>query len=664
MRFIKHWSITLHARYSCKALDNSQLVIGVPYSRVSSTEQASGLGLDRQAANPAAYCAQRGWALYDGPGYSDAGVSAFGGKNLHDGELSRFLADAKAGLFGTGTVALLIEDLDRFSRAMPLAVLPVLIDELLNAGMTISVMSKGRDISRESIKGNQMELHELLFWLGAAHEFSSRLSRRISHVQEIKRQKIRNGDPVNPNNAPAWISIDTDGRWALNEYAAVIKKIIQLASDGIGCHAIATRLNAEKIPSPGQYRRNLWKMQASQSKLKQYKIVRWSGASVKSVLSTPALIGDRQILTPGSKQAIRDWQEKCALLRRQGVQNSDLPKHPRRTYEKPQKNYYPPLISKQEQSAILLAMRRRKPAASGRPDQIRWVASGISFCKCGEAVGAICSKRRNGNVYYLKCRGRVNGTGCKQPGVRLQDAQAALLTRMTGKSLLMMLEKESGLNSTGKLADAIRAQAISQAKVDQIKASVDAGVEALANETDADALRVLAKRQANQENKLGIALKELQDTEGELQLLQMDSGTKELSIEAQEQIKSLILKFQSKQDNVDDRRMIQRHLDRMRLRVHLDGNKKMLGLQVGTSEVDWQPIDLATTEKVLKRSDPFGWDYFDMSTPLMPKEKIVAVKATRKDNIEARDGEPVESYILEMVRNASGADQNPGNPKQ
>lgn len=69
----------------------------------------------------------------------------------------------KVGRFGAEPVALLIEDLDRFSRAMPLVVLPVLVDDVLNAGVTVSVMAKGRDISRETIKINGMELDELLF---------------------------------------------------------------------------------------------------------------------------------------------------------------------------------------------------------------------------------------------------------------------------------------------------------------------------------------------------------------------------------------------------------------------------------------------------------------------------------------------------------------------
>ena len=566
------------------------MVLGVPYSRVSSTEQASGLGLDRQAADPAPYCIQRGWTLYDGPGYSDAGVSAFAGKNLHDGELGRFLADAKAGRFGAEPIALLIEDLDRFSRAMPLAVLPVLIDDLLNAGMTISVMSKGRDISRESIKGNQMELHELLFWLGAAHEFSQRLSRRLSHVHQAKRDRIRDGKPVTPNNAPAWIDLDSNGQWVLNDYAAVIRRAVAMAADGYGCQAIASGLNKEDIPSPGQYRREQWAANAKRRSTDSYKPVRWSGASVKQLLCSPALIGDRQIVTPGHKQQIREWQEQCALLRRQGAKEADLPKHPLRAYEAPQKGYYPALITEAEQAAILAAMQRRKPAAGGRADQVRWIAAGLSYCACGEPLGAVCSRRRDGRVYYLKCRGRVNGTGCNHPGVRVQEAQTALLARLTADSLLSMLDEKSGTERATALAAAITEQAKAQAAVDQITASLVAGEQAMANEVDPAVLGVLARRQATQQQALEAATTTLRDAQVEVQQLQTHPGTRALAAEAQEQIQGLLLTFLNVADEVEDRRAVQRHLQRMGLRVHVAGSNRELGLQVGDGSIDWQPL--------------------------------------------------------------------------
>jgi DNA invertase Pin-like site-specific DNA recombinase len=569
------------------------MVLGVPYSRVSSAGQTSGLGLDRQAADPAAYCADRGWRLYDGPGYSDAGVSAFGGKNLHGGNLGRFLADAKAGRFGAEPLALLIEDVDRFSRAAPLEVLPVLIDDLLNAGLTIAVMGKGRDISSASIKANQMELHELLFWVGASHEFSERLSRRIGHVHQAKRDRIRNGEAVTPHNAPAWLDL-VDGQWQLNDYAVIVRQVLAMATEGHGCHSIATTLNAKDIASPGQYRRLQWAATAKRRTVGDYKPVRWNGASVRQLLCSPALIGDRQIMTPGYKALVREWQAKCARLRRDGASEADIPKHPLRTHEAPQKGYYPPLLTEMEQAGLLAAMARRKPATGGRVDQVRWMAAGMSVCLCGQPIGAACSQRASGHhVFYLKCRGRVNASGCKQPSIRLKTAQLALLARLTAESLLSLVDGARSSQRQSTFVTAIAAQTKAQSTVDQLSASVAAGEQAMANESDAVVLGVLARRQAQQTLKLETASRELTAAQGAVQLLQTRPDLFVLTKEAQDQIGRLVGRFVAEADGPEDRRSVQHHLGRIGATVTFDGAGRRMALQIGDGEPDWQPIPSA-----------------------------------------------------------------------
>ena len=560
-------------------------MLAVPYSRVSSTDQASGLGLDRQAADPARYCEARKWSLYDGPGYSDAGVSAYGGKNLNAGALARFLADVKAGRFGTEPVALLIEDLDRFSRSMPLAVLPVLIDDVLNAGITIAVMGKGRDISRESIKGNGMELHELLFWLGASHEFSDKLSLRISHVHQTKREQVRQGKPVTPASAPAWISLDATGQWVLNDYAAVIRRVAEMALAGHGCHSIATTLNGEGAPCPGQFRRVQWAINTSRPIGKAHQPVQWSGRGVGQVLSSPALIGDRQIVTPGEKQRIRDWQEKCALLRRQGVPQAELPKHPARTYEAPQRGYYPAVVSENEQAAILAALKRRIPKAMGQQAQQRWLAAGLTTCTCGAPIGATCYLRHGQRSYALRCHGRGKGSGCKQPGVPLPDAQAALLTRLSAESFLALVDERKG---GATLARTLQQQTMAEGAVAKIEAAMAAGEALMAIETEVAGLAVLARRQVGLERQLSEARRELAVTRSAVQAQQTGRG--EIAMEAQLQIRMLLQTFANGTDDVEDRRAVHRHLERLGVRVHVNGVDRLLGIQIGDGKTSWQRL--------------------------------------------------------------------------
>lgn len=308
----------------------------------------------------------------------------------------------------------------------------------------------------------------------------------------------------------------------------------------------------------------------------------WSGSSVGQVLRSPALIGDRQILTPGHKQRIRDWQEKCALLRRQGVLQADLPKtHPARTLEAPQRGYYPPLVSETEQAAIFVALDRRKPKAMGQVSQLRWIGAGLSFCICGEPIGATCSARPGGAIYYLRCRGRVNGTGCRQPGVRLLDAQAALLTRLSAESFLALVDEWKGGAS---LAQALQQQLQAEGAVAKIEAALTAGESLMAVETEVAGLAVLTRRQVNLERQLAEARRELVTARAAVQAQQ--SGRGEIAAEAQQQIKSLLQTFANGADEVEDRRAVHRHLERLGVRVYVDGADRSLGIQIGESKTN------------------------------------------------------------------------------
>lgn len=591
----------------------------MPYSRVSSTAQVGGRGLERQAADPASYCKERGWKLFDGPGYTDAGVSGFSGQNLAAGALGRFLGDVKAGRFSGEPVALLVEDLDRFSRQHALSILPVLVDDILNAGITIAVMGKGRDISRKTVKGNPMELHELLFWLSGSHEFSAKLSRRLEDVHAADRQRIRNGEPLRPSSAPAWLSLD-DGRWQLNDYAQVIRRILAMAVDGIGCHQIAVTLNREGIPSPGQRRREQWATSAMRRSRESYKPVMWSSASVRQVIVSPAVTGARQIVTPGHKERLREWQERCALLSRQGVSSERLPRGPARTYEPPQKGYYPPLVSEGEHGAILLAMERRRRNEKGRVDQCRWLGTGRTFCACcGEPIGAftVVRHRKTGTErsWFLRCKGRSRGNGCKAPQMALPDAQAHVLTRLNEVSFLAMLVSDSGGVAASELAETMSRRATAQASLDQVDAALRAGEQAMAAEDDPDVLRVLARRQADQETRRREVAAALAAAQSEVARVQAHQPSSAVGAELQEVVCSLLKKFAEGKDEPADRMLLNRHIGGLGLRITVDTQQKKISLSVGDGEHRWQPLSPVLAHQGLERGQA-GATYLKASITL------------------------------------------------
>jgi DNA invertase Pin-like site-specific DNA recombinase len=579
-------------------------VLGVPYSRVSSSAQVGGRGLERQAADPASYCQQRGWQLYEGPGYTDAGVSGFSGQNLAAGALGRFLGDVKAGRFGVEPVALLVEDLDRFSRQHALSILPVLVDDILNAGITIAVMGKGRDISRKTAKANPMELHELLFWLSGSHEFSAKLSRRLEDVHAADRERIRKGEPVRPSSAPAWLSL-VDGKWELNDYATVIRRILAMAGDGIGCQQIAVTLNREGIPSPGQRRRDQWAQDAKRRSRESYEPVLWSSASVRQVIVSPAVIGDRQIVTPGFKERVREWQESCAQLARKGVSKERMPRGPARTYEQAQKGYYPALLSEAEHGAIMLAMERRRVSEKGRIDQCRWIGMRHTFCTCGALIGASTAVRRRktgtDKTWWLRCKGRTRGTACKAPQISLSDVQAHLLTRLSEESFMAMLEGDSGVNTSTELAAAMARRASAQASLDQTDAALRAGEQALAAEVDPSVLGVLARRQAGLEERRREAAAGLAVAQAEVARVQSRQPSTAAGAELQEAVCGLLQKFAEGNDEPADRMLLNRHISGLGLRITVDTQQKRIGLATGDGEPRWQPLASGVAHRALER---------------------------------------------------------------
>lgn len=577
-------------------------MLGIPYSRVSTETQLTGRGLARQASDVQAYCDQRGWTLYTGPAYTDPGISAFGGANLRDGALGRFIADVKAGAFGSEPVALLIEDLDRFSRQHPLAVLPVLVDDLIGAGVTISQMERGRDISAASIRANQMELHELLLQLGSSHEFSKRLSARVADVQADMRQRVRQGQAVKPDAAPVWISL-VDGEWQLNSYAEVVRRAIAMAQDGIGCFRIATTFNAEGIPSPGQVRRDRWSKGTTKHTVKRtkpYKPVLWSSPAIHRLVLSPAVVGHRVIQKPGHKEKQRQWSEECARLLRQGAREQDLPKAPVREYLEPERNYYPALMTEVEQAALAVTIKARSNVETGRNDKYHWIGVRRTTCfKCGGVVtGRVC-KRRSGYIdKYISCKGR-GGIKCGCRWLPLKPVEAALLTRLSGDSLATLVDGGSQGSKATATAEVRSLVARYQSELDQLNAAVAAGTAVLNSETDPAVLALLARRQVEQEAKRDEAITALALAQRELAQLQSATPISALCTDVQKQVKALLQKFSAGLDTPDDRYSVNRLLQRLGLHITLDLDGERIGLAIADGSIQWQPLATDMASMVL-----------------------------------------------------------------
>jgi DNA invertase Pin-like site-specific DNA recombinase len=560
-------------------------MLAVAYSRWSSASQTTGTSMARQSADPEAYCRARGWQLWDGKAYSDAGVSAFAGDHLADGDLGRFLADHRAGRFGGQPVALLVEDVDRFSRSFPLAVLPVLTDDILNAGITLSLLSYDRDYSRESIRANPIELQELLMRLSAAHEFSERLSRRVAFAHDQRCQQIRAGRPVAPGQAPSWIDLGPAG-WRFTSYADVVRRVLELSLHQ-GATTIARLMNQEGVPSPGAV------IAARQGRARP---ILWSYSTVEQLITSPQIHGARPMRAPGHAAALRAWKEQVAQARRQGIPPEQWPARPRQQWAEPQPGYFPALLTPDEHADLLSAIARRRPKACGRTDQHRWIGATLTRCVCGETMGATgttssLSQGQQRRYLYLRCRGVGRGNRCTSPMVALTMAQSALLVRLTGDQFAAMLEAAAGGDRTQALAQAIARQEATDRRVHQLEQQHAAGEQALADEADATVVAVLARRAAALDVKLADARRVLAEARSDVAQLQAAPSLTALGAEAREQICTVLARFAGGADTVADRRMVWAHLRALGISIVIDAAARRMGLAIGDGEPDWQPLD-------------------------------------------------------------------------
>ena len=560
--------------------------------RVSSAGQIDGAGLARQSDTAIAYAKARGWDLHPET-YSDEGVSGFSGANL-DGDLGRFLTDLKAGAFGDQDVALGVEDLDRLSRQFALSFLPVLVDDLLNSGVTLAVLGKCRDISRESIKANSMELHELLFWMSAAHEFSAKLSSRIGDHRSRIRSRIRNGEPTNPGAAPAWISLVNEA-WQLNEYAPIVRRVIEMAQAGNGCIAIARQLNADGVPSPGSVIAK--RRQAAGGKAKDAK-TEWHNGSVLQLLKSPALHGARKIAEPGQNAKLREWKETCAHMLRQGTSKEALPPRPTKRLEEEQADYYPALIDLEAHQLLLTQIsRRRTTDAMGRTDHVTWIGQGLTRCTCGASMVASSSsaligkEKRRVHYRHLRCCARRDGArDCGAPLTRLPEAEAHVLTRLSSGSLIALLGLDPRTAAQEELASAINRRAVLATNLEVLANRHRVGEDAIAQAADPAVLGVLATRQAAINAEITAEKRALLEVDSEIDRINRKPPVEAATWEATAAASELLQTFAREESTPADRQRINEHLRSVGATIHVDGEERRIGLQLGACPIDWKPL--------------------------------------------------------------------------
>jgi DNA invertase Pin-like site-specific DNA recombinase len=214
------------------------------YIRFSHEEQRLGRSEERQLEAAEHYAKEHGMVL-DYSLKPDRAISAFRGKHRMKGNLAAFVRKVHSGEVRSGS-ALIVESLDRLSREAPEEALSFLLS-LVRAGIEVHCILD-REIYRRGELDEMRLIGAIIRQSGYSRE-SKRKSERLTEDAEKKRAKARNGICFTAR-VPGWLVAEKNGKIEpLPKHAKTVKRIFQLASEGIGCTRIVDILNKERIPA-------------------------------------------------------------------------------------------------------------------------------------------------------------------------------------------------------------------------------------------------------------------------------------------------------------------------------------------------------------------------------------------------------------------------------
>lgn len=457
------------------------------YVRFSSERQRLGDSVRRQVQLAKIWAEQHGIELDDCT-YQDLGVSAYDRKN-ETARLGAFLTAVSNGKVPAGSY-LLIENLDRLSRA---GILPTieLIQQLTQADIRVVLLADdGRVIDKESVK----DLTSILIAVisaARAHDESAQKSKRIRAARDTRRAKLADGtsERILTSVCSGWLTANKakTGFEVIPAMVESVKKVFDLAIAGHGTVAIARMANIAKWPAPG-------------------KNTDWHASLVSRITKNRVVLGEYQphIYRNGKRLPTGD----------------------------PIIGYYPAIIDEptflQAQHAI--AGRAKIP---GRRD-LTYKNVFFGILKCGSCGATLTRKNKTSSTqpgYHLwMCADRVRGlTKCKSiSGLSKYRLDISLLTGM--------IQFEFGQLASQKRADALRGHiSAMEADIDQKRTQV----ENIADSLTLNRSSALTKRLGILEDSIEDIQKQLKAARAELASVSHESNEREHDLALEEIVQNL-----------------------------------------------------------------------------------------------------------------------------
>jgi DNA invertase Pin-like site-specific DNA recombinase len=261
-------------------MDTQRTPRAYSYVRFSTPEQAKGHSLERQIKAARDWAAANHVGLDDELTFRDRGVSGFTGAHLETGELGVFLDYARDGTIPRGSW-LLVENLDRISRQAARKAVRT-IEDIVETGITVVDLSDGgREYSAETLDKDPFLFIMMVMKFIRANEESVTKGGRVAEAHAARRKKFAGQEKLTKPytlRLPGWIKWDasTLSYALIEERAALLRWMFEMADDGLGVHSIAAHLNETKEDTWGAGK---WKAKY------------WHRSYVRKLLSNKAAVG-------------------------------------------------------------------------------------------------------------------------------------------------------------------------------------------------------------------------------------------------------------------------------------------------------------------------------------------------------------------------------------
>jgi DNA invertase Pin-like site-specific DNA recombinase len=354
------------------------------YLRFSTPEQQKGDSHRRQTSLAREYAERHGLDLDEALTFHDLGVSAYRGANAETGRLADFRDAVRRQLVPRGSY-LLVESLDRISRQKARKAMRAL-EDICDEGVKVVTLTDGRIYDREALDDDPTSLLMSLLIFIRANEESETKARRLRASWIAKRAKATT--KALTSICPAWLKLDRpSGTFqVIKDRAAIVRQVFRLTLEGMGQHAIAEKLNRERVPVFGRGRH-------------------WHRSYVVKLLASPAVIGT---MVPHQ------------------IEYADGKRRRRKPLD-PIPGYFPAVVDEDAYQRVQTLRRDVKSPRRGRHANGKVSNLFGGLVRCPWCSSSMTLSNKGSGWRYLVCTKAKAGAGCEYKAIRYDDVEQAFM---------------------------------------------------------------------------------------------------------------------------------------------------------------------------------------------------------------------------------------------